>query len=75
MISLDKFTVKAQEAMASAQGLAFKGNNTETYPLHMLSALLRQEDGVIGPLLQKMGVAVLNIQDSLDRSLKDLPRL
>jgi ATP-dependent Clp protease ATP-binding subunit ClpB len=75
VISFDKFTVKAQEAIASAQELAFKGNNTETDPLHLLSALLGQEDGVIVPLLQKTGVAVSSVQNSIDRSLKDLPRL
>ena len=74
-MSFDKFTIKAQEALASAQELAFKGNNTETDPLHLLMALLMQEDGVIGPLLQKMGVAVSSVQNSVDRSLKELPRL
>jgi len=74
-MSFDKFTVKAQEAMASAQELAFKGNNAETDPLHLLSALIGQEDGVIGPLLEKMGVAVSGVRGDLDRSLKNLPRL
>jgi ATP-dependent Clp protease ATP-binding subunit ClpB len=75
MMSFDKFTVKAQEAIAAAQELAFKGNHTETDPLHMLSALIAQEDGVIGPLLQKMGVAIPNVRNELDRSMKNLPRL
>jgi ATP-dependent Clp protease ATP-binding subunit ClpB len=74
-MSFDTFTVKAQEAVASAQELAFKGNNTETHPLHLLAALIKQEDGVIGPLLQKMGAMVSSVQNGIDRSLKDLPRL
>ncbi len=75
MIGFDKYTVKAQEAIESAQELAIKDNNTETDPLHVLSALLGQEGGVIGPLLQKMGTAVSSVQKDLDGSLKSLPRL
>jgi ATP-dependent Clp protease ATP-binding subunit ClpB len=75
VISFDRFTVKAQEAISSAQELAFKGSNSETDPLHVLSALLDQEDGVIGPLLQKMGVETAGVRSGLDRSLKGLPRL
>jgi ATP-dependent Clp protease ATP-binding subunit ClpB len=75
VLSFDKFTLKAQEAISSAQDLAFKGNNTETDPAHLLSALLEQEDGVIGPLLQKMGVSIAGMRTGLDRLLGALPRI
>jgi ATP-dependent Clp protease ATP-binding subunit ClpB len=75
VISFDKFTVKAQEAISAAQELAFKGSNTETDPLHVLSALLDQEDGVIGPLLQKMGVATAGVRTGVEGLLNGLPRL
>jgi len=75
VISFEKFTVKAQEAIASAQELAQRKNHTETTPLHLLSALLQQEEGVILPLLKKMGVALSNLEDSIERSLSRLPRL
>ncbi len=75
MLSLDKFTLKAQEAIGAAQELAFKGNNTETDPLHLLSALLVQEDGVIGPLLQKMGTSVAGLRTDLERLRGALPRI
>ena len=75
MISFEKFTVKAQEAIASAQELAQRKNHTETTPLHLLSALLQQEEGVILPLLKKMGVALSKLEDGIERSLSRLPRL
>jgi len=75
VISFEKFTVKAQEAIASAQELALSRNHTETTPLHLLSALLQQEEGVIIPLIKKMGVALSNLEDGLQRSFSRLPRL
>ena len=75
VISLEKFTVKAQEALASAQELAFRRNHTETTPFHLLMALLEQEEGVVIPVLKKMGAAVPVIAESVDRALERLPRL
>jgi ATP-dependent Clp protease ATP-binding subunit ClpB len=75
VISFEKFTVKSQEAIASAQELALRRNHTETTPLHLLSTLLQQEEGVIIPLLKKMGVSLSNLEDGLQRSFSRLPRL
>jgi ATP-dependent Clp protease ATP-binding subunit ClpB len=51
----DRFTVKAQEAVADAQRLASEARNTEVAPPHLLLALLQQEDGLVAPVLQKLG--------------------
>jgi ATP-dependent Clp protease ATP-binding subunit ClpB len=75
VISFERFTVKAQEALASAQELAFRRNHTETTPVHLLAALLRQEEGVIVPVLKRIGAAVPNIADGVERALSRLPRL
>ena len=50
----DKFTVKAQEAVQRAHELAQQGDHPEALPLHVLAALLGEEEGVVGPLLQKI---------------------
>jgi ATP-dependent Clp protease ATP-binding subunit ClpB len=51
----DRFTIKSQEAVAGAQRLAAEARNTEVAPAHLLLALLQQEDGLVVPVLQKLG--------------------
>ena len=52
---LDKLTVKAQEAIQAAQSLADQGSHQAIEPEHLLLALLQQQEGVVGPLLAKLG--------------------
>ena len=56
-MNFNKLTVKAQEAVAEAQNLARGAGNPEVTPEHLLVALLRQEGGIVGPILNKLGVA------------------
>ncbi len=51
----DRFTVKSQEAVAAAQQLATARHNPEVAPAHLLVSLLVQEDGLVVPILQKLG--------------------
>ena len=51
----DRFTVKSQEAVAAAQALAAERRNPEMAPAHLLVALLEQADGLVVPILQKLG--------------------
>jgi len=74
-MNMDRFTVKAQEALSAAQEFAFKRNNTEMAPLHLLLALMRQEEGVIGPLLKRVGIALPGLEERLEHRLAELPRL
>ena len=69
----DKFTVKAQEAVVRAQEQAQQRNHAEILPLHLLSALLDEEEGVVHPLLQKLGANVQAIRRQLDGELDRLP--
>ena len=69
----DKLTVKAQEAVAGAQELANRRNHSEIQPLHLLSALLAEGEGVVGPLLQKIGANVGQIAQIVDKELDRLP--
>ena len=53
----DRFTIKSQEAVAAAQRLASEGSNSEVAPAHLLLALLEQDEGVVVPVLQKLGAS------------------
>jgi ATP-dependent Clp protease ATP-binding subunit ClpB len=55
-VNFNKLTVKAQEAIAEAQNLARGAGNPEVAPEHLLLALVRQEGGIVSPLLNKLGV-------------------
>jgi ATP-dependent Clp protease ATP-binding subunit ClpB len=69
----DKFTAKAQEAVVRAQELAQQRNHAEILPLHLLSALLDEDEGVVHPLLQKLGANVAAIRQQVDSELDRLP--
>jgi ATP-dependent Clp protease ATP-binding subunit ClpB len=55
-MNFNKLTVKAQEAIADAQNLAREAGNPELAPEHLLLALVRQEGGIVSPILNKLGV-------------------
>ncbi|MBU4033336.1 MAG: hypothetical protein KKG34_00935, partial [Proteobacteria bacterium] len=55
-MQFDKFTTKSQEAVQAAQNLAQGKGHQELQPEHLMKILLEQTDGVVAPILQKMGV-------------------
>ena len=55
-MNYNKLTVKGQEAVVEAQGLARGAGNPEVTPEHLLVALLRQEGGIVVPILNKLGL-------------------
>ncbi|HET7435162.1 MAG TPA: ATP-dependent chaperone ClpB, partial [Thermoanaerobaculia bacterium] len=55
-MNFNKLTVKAQEAVAEAQNLARSAGNPELTPEHLLLALVRQDGGIVAPILNKLGV-------------------
>ncbi len=71
----DRFTVKSQEAVAAAQLLAAARHNPETVPAHLLVALLEQEDGLVVPILQKLGDDPAAIGGRADQAIGALPTL
>jgi ATP-dependent Clp protease ATP-binding subunit ClpB len=70
---LDKFTVKAQEALQSAQALADQRTHQAIEPEHLLAALLEQREGVVGPLLAKLGARTDALRQALETELAKLP--
>src|SRR2546423_3713748 len=71
----DRFTVKSQEAVAAAQRLAAERRNPEVAPAHLLLALLDQEDGLVVPVLQKVGADVASIRAQTLEAVGGLPEL
>ena len=55
-IRWDKFTVKAQEAVQRGNDLASEHGNPELLPLHLLAALLEDKEGIVPPVLEKIGI-------------------
>ncbi|HEV8533276.1 MAG TPA: ATP-dependent chaperone ClpB [Methylomirabilota bacterium] len=74
-MKFDKFTVKAQEAVQAAQSLADQGNHQAIVPEHLLLALLQQQEGVVGPLLAKLGARGETIAREVQAELDKLPRV
>ena len=71
----EKLTIKAQEAVTRAQELAQRKDHAEMLPLHLLAGLLTETDGVVIPLLQKMGVQVPRVQQIVRDELERLPSM
>ena len=70
----DKLTIKAQEAVTRAQELAQQHDHAELLPLHLLAGLVAETDGVVQPLLQKLGAQVPRLQQIILAELDRLPR-
>jgi ATP-dependent Clp protease ATP-binding subunit ClpB len=71
----DRFTVKSQEAVAAAQRLASEGSNPEVGPPHLLLALLEQDEGVVVPVLQRLGVDAQDARSRAREAIDKLPKL
>jgi ATP-dependent Clp protease ATP-binding subunit ClpB len=71
----DRFTIKSQEALQAAQQLAEQRQNPQTTPEHLLAVLLEQADGIVAPVLRKLGVDPAVVRANLTPALEGLPRL
>jgi ATP-dependent Clp protease ATP-binding subunit ClpB len=72
---LDKLTTKLQEALADAQSLAVGNDNQYIEPIHLLTALLSQEDSGARSLMQRAGVNLGGLTAALKGSLERLPKV
>src|SRR5215510_3805634 len=72
---LDKFTVKAQEALQAAQSLSDQESHQAIEPEHLLMALLQQREGVVVPLLGRLGARPDAIQSALTAELARVPKV
>lgn len=72
---LDKFTIKAQEALQEAQSIAEKHEHQQIEPEHLLVALLQQSEGIVPQVFQKMGVSIAASIAQLEEVLKRIPKV
>jgi ATP-dependent Clp protease ATP-binding subunit ClpB len=71
----DRFTIKAQEAIAAAGQLAERRRNPQVTPEHLLSVLLEQDGGVVVPVLAKLGADASTLRVEINALLDAMPTL
>jgi ATP-dependent Clp protease ATP-binding subunit ClpB len=74
-IRWDKFTVKAQEAVQRATELASEHGNPELMPVHLLAALLEDREGVVPPILEKIGAGTQVVLNDVYHEIERLPKV
>src|SRR5437870_10174614 len=75
MLRFEKMTVKAQEAVQAAQEVAAQRENQQIEPIHLLAALVTQVDGVVPPLLARLGVRTEALSQEIEREIGRLPKV
>jgi len=73
-MKFDKFTLKAQEALATAQQIVMAKSHTVLSPLHLLSALCSDDEGAVVMILKKIGANVSRIREMTESELGRLPQ-
>jgi ATP-dependent Clp protease ATP-binding subunit ClpB len=74
-IRWDKFTLKSQEAIQQASSLANENGQPEVVPMHLLMALLEDKEGIIVPLLQKVGIPTEQMLASARQAIAGMPKV
>jgi ATP-dependent Clp protease ATP-binding subunit ClpB len=74
-IRWDKFTVKAQESVQRANELASEHGNPEVLPLHLLAALLEDKEGIVPPIMEKIGIGPQSVLSDLYQEMDRLPKI
>ncbi|MEK6690258.1 MAG: ATP-dependent chaperone ClpB [Nitrospirota bacterium] len=71
----DKLTIKSQEAVQSAQRIAEQKGNQQIDAEHLLASLIDQEEGVVNPILKKLGADPKRIRNELEKEIDRLPKV
>ena len=74
-IRWDKFTLKAQEAVQRGNEIASEHGNPELLPLHLLAALLEDREGIVPPVLEKIGIGPQGVLNDLYGAIEKLPKV
>jgi ATP-dependent Clp protease ATP-binding subunit ClpB len=72
---LDRLTLKGQEALQESQSLAQSFGHSEISPLHLLLALTDQNEGIVAPILEKLGADPRAVATKVDERLRAMPRV
>jgi len=74
-IKWDRMTVKSQEAVQAAGQMATEYGNPEVMPLHLLAALLEDKEGIVLPVLEKIGVPTQQLLSNVNGAIQRLPKI
>src|ERR1700722_18555147 len=74
-IRWEKFTVKAQEAIQRANELASEHGNSELAPVHLLAALVEDREGIVAPVLEKIGIGPQAVLSDVYKEIEKLPKV
>src|ERR1041385_3192561 len=74
MIKPERLTVKATELFNAALDLARTNGNPQIHDLHLLSALLDQDEGIVVPIIQKLGANVSSMREAIKREIGRYPK-
>ena len=74
-MNAQNYTQKSLEAIQAAQKLTIENQNQQIEQIHLLAALLRQENGLVPQLLKKMGITLESFEAAVDAELGKLPRV
>src|ERR1700688_2056415 len=75
MLRFEKMTVKAQKALQQANDVAARHENQQIEPVHLLRALVAQTDGVVPPLLARLGIRSEAMTQEIEREIARLPKV
>lgn len=74
-MNYENFTIKTQEALQEASSIANKNDNAEITCEHLLLALLTQQDGLITPIIERIGIKVSKLINELKQKINQLPKV
>src|SRR5438309_987046 len=74
-IRWEKLTVKAQEAVQRANELASEHGNPELMPIHVLGALIEDREGIVPPILEKIGIGPQGVLKDIYQDIERLPKV
>jgi ATP-dependent Clp protease ATP-binding subunit ClpB len=73
-MQLERMTIKLREALQASDGLAHKYNSAQIEAEHLLSVLLSQKEGLVEPLLERIGVPVSALQQEVEKAIQQMPK-
>ncbi|MBN1070193.1 ATP-dependent chaperone ClpB [Clostridium botulinum] len=74
-MNIEKMTLRVQQALSDANVIAVKYNHQQIDVIHVFSALVNQDDGLVPNIFTKMGIQVKSLKDNLDRVIDSMPKV
>ena len=74
-MNIDKMTLRVQQALNDANVTAVKFNHQQIDLIHLFSALVEQDDGIVPSIFTKMGATIKSVKDSINRELDLMPKV